>query len=73
MIYKIYYEETIKRTNSVTVETDNEEQGEMITNKLNENASNYDHPDCIFEDLRSMNVDVIQTCDGAEECEYEII
>lgn len=48
MTYKIYCEETIKRTNSVTIETESEEQGEMIANKLNENASNYDHPDCII-------------------------
>ena len=48
MTYKIYCEDIIKRTNSVIIETESEEQGEMIANKLNENASNYDHPDCII-------------------------
>lgn len=69
----VAYEEVITRRNLITIEVENEDQGELIENKIIENQTDYDHPDCIFEDLHSMNVEVAEVCQGAKECEYEIL
>ena len=72
MKYEIEYTETIKKCNTVTIEVESEEQGEEIADELYEQARNYNHPDDIFYDLRGMGVEVLERCEGAEECEYEI-
>ncbi len=72
MKYTIEYEEIVRKINSITIDVKNEEEGEEVANKLYNKASRYDHPDCIFDDLRNMGIKVIETCEGAEDCEYEI-
>lgn len=72
MKYVIEYEEKVKRINSITIEVSDENQGAEIANKLYEEQENFDHPDCIFEELHSMGVKILETCEGAEDCEYEI-
>lgn len=72
MNYEIEYTETVKKSNTVTIEVESEEQGEEIADKLYEKARNYNHPDDIFCDLREMGVKVLEICEGAEDCEYEI-
>lgn len=72
MKYTIEYEETIRRINSVTIEVDNENYGEEIADKLYDKSANFYHPDCIFEELHDMGIKIIETCEGAETCEYEI-
>ena len=72
MKYEIEYEETIKRINSVTIEVEDEDEGEDIADELYEKARDFFHPDDIFAALTDMGVKVVETCKGAEECEYEI-
>lgn len=40
--------------------------------KLYDGVKEFDHPDCIFEELHTMGVKILETCKGAENCEYEI-
>jgi len=72
MKYTIEYEEIVRRINSIIIDVDNEEEGEKVADVLYDKASEYDHPDCIFDDLKDMGIQVIETCEGTEECEYEI-
>lgn len=72
MKYEIEYEETIKRINSVTIEVEDEGEGEDIADELYDKARDFNHPDDIFVALNNMGVKVVETCEGAEECEYEI-
>ena len=72
MKYEIEYEETIRRINSVTIEVKDEDEGEDIADELYDKARNFNHPDDIFASLGDMGVKVVETCEGAEECEYEI-
>ena len=72
MKYVIEYEETVRRINSVTIEVCDEYQGEEIADQLYNKQGNFDHPDCIFDELHSMGVKILETCEGAEGCEYEI-
>ena len=72
MKYTIKYEETVRRINSVTIEVDNENDGEEIADELYDKAEEFDHPDCIFEELHDMGIKIIETCEGAGICEYEI-
>jgi hypothetical protein len=72
MKYQIEYEEKITKINTITIKVDNEEDGNDIIDQLYDKAEGYDHPDCIFEDLDDMGVEIIDICEGAETCEYEI-
>lgn len=72
MKYTIEYKETVRRINSVTIEVNNENDGEEIADKLYNKAKEFDHPDCIFEELHDMDIKIRETCKGAETCEYEI-
>ena len=72
MKYEIEYEETIKRMNSVTIEVEDEDEGEDIADELYDKARYFNHPDDIFVALNDMGVKVVETCEGAEDCEYEI-
>ncbi len=72
MKYVIEYEEKVKRINSITIEVSDENQGEEIADNLYEEQGKFDHPDCIFEELHTMGVKILETCKGAENCEYEI-
>lgn len=72
MKYKIEYTETIKKLNTVTIEVEGKEHGEEIADKLYEKARHYNHPDDIFCDLSDMGIKVLEKCEGAEDCEYEI-
>ena len=73
MKYIIDYEEVIQKINSVTIEVEDEFEGDEIADKLEDNARNFKHPDDIFDALRDMGVEVIETCEGAEDCEYDIL
>lgn len=72
MKYEIKYEETIRRINSVTIEVGDEDEGEDIADKLYGKARDFNHPDDIFATLNDMGIKVVETCKGAEYCEYEI-
>jgi len=72
MKYIIEYEETIRRINSVTIDVEDEKQGEKIADELSNKAKHYNHPDYILEDLWNMGIKVIEFCEGAEDCKYEI-
>lgn len=73
MNHTIEYEEVVRRINSVTIEVENEEKGEEVANTLYGKASGFNHPDDIYVALNDMGVNVVGTCKGAEECEYEIL
>ena len=72
MKYIIEYEEIVKRINSVIIEVDSEVEGKYIADELNDSARDFNHPDDIFITLDDMGVKIIETCEGAEYCEYEI-
>jgi hypothetical protein len=70
--YVIQYVETIKRTNSVTIEVENENRGEEIADELFNKQGNFDHPDDILYEINKMGVKIIETGRGYDLCEYEI-
>ncbi len=72
MHYRIDYEETITRINSITIEVASVEEGDKIVEALDENAGRYDHPDDIICDISKMGAKVIEVCEGVEDCHYEI-
>lgn len=72
MKYQIEYEETIKRINSITIEVEDEDEGESIADELYYKRSYFMHPDAIVEALDDMGVKIVEVCLGAENCEYEI-
>lgn len=72
MEYVIEYEEVVKRINSVTIEVEDEDEGEEIADELYDKARDFYHPDDIFYALDDMGVKVLETCEGAEDCTYEI-
>lgn len=72
MKYKIEYEERISRINSVTIEVDNEDEGESIADKLYDMADGWNHPDDIFCALSDIGKKVVERCEGADDAEYEI-
>ena len=73
MKYTIEYEETIKRTNSITIEVEDTDEGEDIANELYDLARRFDHPDDIFYAVSNMGYEVLDTCEGAEYCTYEVL
>lgn len=72
MKFTIDYEERISRVNSVTIEVENEEEGESIADDLYDLAVDWNHPDDILGVLGEMGKKVVERCDGAETAEYEI-
>ena len=72
MKFTIDYEERVSRVNSVTIEVENEEEGESIADRLCDVAYYWVHPDDIFSALGEMGKKVVERCDGAETAEYEI-
>lgn len=72
MKYEIEYEEIIRRMNSVIIKVDNEDEGDEIADELYRRSHEFDNPDCIFDVINDLGVEVIETCEGDEECKYEI-
>lgn len=72
MKYKIEYQETIKKINSVDIEVKDENDGEEIADKLCDIVGSFEHPDDIFDILDDMGVKIVETNEGAEYCEYQI-
>ena len=72
MKYTIEYEETVKRINSVSIEVEDEDEGEDIADELYDKTRDFYHPDDIFAALSDMGVEVVETCEGAEDVSYEI-
>jgi hypothetical protein len=70
--YQIEYEEKITKNNKIIIKVNNEEDGNNIADELYDRAKEYNHPDCIFEDLDSMGVEIVDIYEGAETCEYEV-
>ena len=73
MKYEIEYEEVIRRINSVTIEVEDADEGEDVANELYDLSNRFDHPDDIFYALSNMGYDVLETCEGAEDCRYEFL
>ena len=73
MKYIIDYEEVVQKINSITIEVKDESEGDEIADKLEDKARNFNHPDDIFDALQDMGVKVVDTCEGAEDFEYEIL
>lgn len=72
MKYEIEYEEIVRRINSVTIEVEDEDEGDEIAEELYDKARSFYHPDDIFAALDDMGIEVVETCEGAEDCTYEI-
>ena len=43
-----------------------------IVGELYDKAKEFYHPDCIFDELHDRGIKIVEICDGAETCEYEI-
>ncbi|EXG84466.1 hypothetical protein K413DRAFT_1207 [Clostridium sp. ASBs410] len=72
MKFTIDYEERVSRINSVTIEVEDEEEGEAIADELYDMADSWSHPDDIFGALGEIGKKVVERCEGAESAEYEI-
>lgn len=72
MKYTIDYGEVIRKNNSITIEVNDEEEGEWILNELAERAEDFEKPDDIFASLRDMGVTVVETREGTEEYECDV-
>lgn len=73
MQYVLEYEECVRKTNSITIEVESEEKGEEIANELYGKAMGFRHPDDIKMALLGNGIKIIGTCEGTEDCSYEIL
>lgn len=48
MKFDIYYEETVKRVNKVSIDVKTENEGEEIAGRLCDHSRDWNHPDDIF-------------------------
>lgn len=71
MKFKIEYEEEVKRINTVTIEVESEEEGEEIADHLA--VMRFQHADDIKYEIGKLGKKITDTCEGAEDCHYEII
>ena len=73
MQYTFEYEERISKINEITIDVVDEDEAEEILDSLEDKMYRFDHPDDILLELEDMGVRVLEYCEGAENCEYELI
>ena len=73
MKYVISVEEVVRKINGYTIEVDSEDEAEELLDSIDFDISTSDHPSDIFEIIQNAGYEVIEYCDGAEDCEYELL
>ena len=73
MRYMIEVEEKITRINSYTIEVESEEEAEEFLDGIEWDINRADHPQDIIEIITNGGYEIIEYCEGAEDCEYELL
>ena len=73
MKYVINVEEIVRRINAYTIVVDDEDEAEELLDNIEDSINNASHPDDIVEIIQRAGYNVIEYCEGAEDCEYELI
>lgn len=73
MKYVISVEEVVRKINEYTIEVDNVDEAEDLLDRIEFDIDTSDHPDDIFEIIQNAGYEVIEYCEGAEDCEYELL
>ena len=73
MRFEIEIEEQITRRNSYFVEVEDEGEGEMLLNSLEDDVNYAIHPDDILYAIKKQGYQVETFIRGAEDVEYEIV
>ena len=73
MRYIIEVEETIRRINTYTINVDDEDEAEDLLDRIESRINRSEHPDEIAEIINNAGYKVIDYCEGAEDCEYELL
>lgn len=73
MKYVIEVEEVIKRVNSYTIEVEDEEEAEELLDNIENDINNAFHPDDVSYAICNAGYKIIEYCEGAEDCEYELL
>ena len=73
MRFEIEIEEQITRRNSYFVEVEDEGEGEMLLNSLEDDVNDAIHPDDILYAIKIQGYQVETFIRGAEDVEYEIV
>lgn len=73
MRFEIEIEEQVTRRNSYFVEVDDEREGEMLLNSLEDDVNDAIHPDDILCAIEKQGYAVQTFTKGSEDVEYEIV
>lgn len=73
MKYVIEVEEVIKRINSYTIEVEDEEEAEELLDNIENDINRAFHPDDVYYAIRDAGYEIVEYCEGAEDCEYELL
>lgn len=73
MRFEIEIEEQVTRRNSYFVEVDDEEEGEMLLNSLEDGVYDAIHPDDITSAISRAGYEIKKIILGAEDVKYEIV
>ena len=73
MRFEIEIEEQITRRNSYFVEVEDEGEGEMLLNSLEDDVNDAIHPDDILYAIKKQGYQVETFIRGAEDVEYDIV
>lgn len=73
MKYVIEVEEVIKRINSYTIEVEDEEEAEELLDNIENDINSAFHPDDVSYAICDAGYEIVEYCEGAEDCEYELL
>ena len=69
---EIDIEETIRRTNTYTVEVEDNVEKWMVENEIEDAVGDAVHPDDILQAFNDAGYNAELTCHGAEDVSYEV-
>ena len=73
MRYVIEVEETVRRINTYTIEVDNENEAEELLDNIGDDINCSEHPDDVYGIIYNSGYEILEYCEGAEYCEYELV
>ena len=73
MKYVIEVEEEIRKINIYTIEVNNENEAEEFLDSIECYINRCSHPDDVPEIIRQSGYEVLEYCEGAENCNYELL
>ena len=73
MKYVFEVAEVIEKINEYTIEVETEEEAEELLDSIAGDIAGAENPDDIIYIVREAGYDVVEYCEGAENCQYELL